>query len=193
MSSCIRCSKENPEYENTFLVVIKDASGSAGLAEPAAGEIATATEHLDGAARFGICAECHGKSANATVRTAAIVMGAMGVLLSAGSKLPILLVLAVGLGGFLAGGGLAYLYCRRFSQQSQALDEILEHIRAIYTVAGEKKTRLFIPVSEGMYKSESGFRFSNRGLSKEMAGKIYHGLIENGEWKDYAANHLLNG
>ena len=193
MASCLRCSKENAEYEKTFLVVIKDTSGSAGLPAPADSEIATETEHLDGAAKFGICSDCHDKSAKVTVRTAAVVMGAMGVLLSIGSHLNILLALAIGIGGFLVGGGLSYLYCYHFSQESQALDEILEHIQGLYSVAGEKKIRLFIPVEQGMYRSESGFRFRNRRLSKEMAGKIYHELIENGKWEDYVREHLLNG
>ena len=193
MASCLRCSKENAEYEKTFLVVIKDTSGSAGLPAPADSEIATETEHLDGAAKFGICSDCHDKSAKVTVRTAAVVMGAMGVLLSIGSHLNILLALAIGIGGFLVGGGLSYLYCYHFSQESQALDEILEHIQGLYSVAGEKKIRLFIPVEQGMYKSESGFRFRNRRLSKEMTGKIYHELIENGKWEDYVREHLLNG
>ncbi len=193
MASCLRCNKENAEYEKTFLIVIKDTSGSGGLAAPADSAIATETEHLDGAATFGICSDCHDKSAKVTVRTAAVVAGAMGILLSAGSHLNILLVLAIGIGGFLVGGGLSYLYCYHFSQESQALDEILEHIQGLYSVAGEKKIRLFIPVAEGMYKSESGFRFRNRRLSKEMADRIYHELIENGAWEDYVREHLLNG
>ena len=193
MAACVRCSRENAEYENTFLVVMKDTSAERGLAGSSGSGIATETEHLDGAAVFGICSDCHGKSAKATVRTAAVVMGAMGILLSVGSHLNVLLVLAIGIGGFLAGGGISYLYCYRFNQRSQALDEILEHIQEAYTVAGEKKIRLFIPVAEGMYKSESGFKFRNRRLSKEMAGRIYHELIENGEWKAYAGEHLLNG
>ena len=193
MAACIRCSKENAEYEQTFLVVMKDTSACGSMAASDGGTITAGAEHLDGAAVFGICGDCHGKSAKATVRTAAIVAGAMGVLLSIGSHLHVLLVLAIGVGGFLAGGGLSWLYCYKFSQKSQALDEILEHIQTAYAAAGENKIRLFIPVAEGMYKSESGFRFRNRRLSKEMAGRIYHELIENGEWKAYARDHLLNG
>ena len=105
MAACIRCSRENAEYENTFLVVMKDTSAEGGLAGSSDNSIATETEHLDGAAVFGICSDCHGKSAKATVRTAAVVMSAMGVLLSVGSHLSVLLVLAIGIGGFLAGGG----------------------------------------------------------------------------------------
>lgn len=138
MAACVRCSRENAEYESTFLVVMKDTSGEGGLVS-SPDTIATETEHLDGAAVFGICSDCHGKSAKATVRTAAVVMGAMGVLLSVGSHLNVLLVLVIGIGGFLAGGGISYLYCYKFSQRSQALDEILEHIQEAYTVAGEKK------------------------------------------------------
>lgn len=193
MASCVRCSKENAEYENTFLVVMKDTSGTSGLGAHSDSEIATDTEHLDGAATFGICSDCHDKSAKVTVRTAAAVMAGMGVLMSAGSHLNFLLVLGIGIAGLLVGGGLSYLYCYKFSQKSQALDEILEHIQAVYSFAGEKKIRLFIPVVEGMYRSESGFKFRNRRLSKEMAARIYHELIENGEWKDYVRDHLLNG